>query len=45
MLYENWVSMEVLTKHLAMPYVKTLDEKEHAVVAEPIQTMIWQQID
>ena len=45
MLYENWVSMEALTKHLAMPYIKALGAKENEVVAEPIEVMIWQPVN
>ena len=45
MLYENWVSMEALTKHLAMPYVKALGAQEQAVVVEPPEIMVWQSVD
>ena len=41
MLYENWVSMEAYHQHLQMSYMKVINEKAEAFLAEPIEVNLW----
>lgn len=44
MLYENWVSMEALEEHLAMPYLEAFKAKAPQLLAEPIEITLWEMI-
>jgi quinol monooxygenase YgiN len=44
MLYEQWMSQEILEQHLQMPYIKGLREKAGEFLAEPVQIDLWEQI-
>lgn len=44
MLHENWLSKEILDRHLAMPYIKALGEKAGEFLAEPPEVRLWLQI-
>lgn len=41
MLYENWVSKEAFNQHLQMSYMKVINEKAEAFLAEPIEVNLW----
>lgn len=44
MLYEQWISKEILEQHLQMPYIKGLGEKASDFLAEPVEINLWEQI-
>ncbi len=44
MLYENWVSKEVLDQHLQMPYIRAISEKASEFLVEPVEINLWEQI-
>ncbi|NEO47886.1 MAG: antibiotic biosynthesis monooxygenase [Moorea sp. SIO4A3] len=44
LLHENWVSKEILDKHLEMPYIKALGEKAEDFLTEPPEVKLWKQI-
>ena len=44
MLYENWVSMQDLDAHLAMPYLEAFKAKAPELLAEPLDISLWKKI-
>jgi quinol monooxygenase YgiN len=44
MLYEKWMSKEILDQHLQMPYIKAISEKASEFLAEPVEINLWEQI-
>ena len=44
MLYENWVSKQLLEEHLEMPYLVDLKAKAGDLCAEPIGITLWEMI-
>ncbi len=44
LLHENWVSKEILDKHLQMPYIQALGQKAEEFLTEPPEVKLWKQI-
>ncbi|MBO3457481.1 antibiotic biosynthesis monooxygenase [Aetokthonos hydrillicola Thurmond2011] len=45
MLYEKWMSKEILDQHLQMPYMKAISEKASEFLVEPVEINLWEHID
>lgn len=44
LLYENWVSKELLEQHLQMPYLIKLKGQAGELLSEPISITLWEMI-
>jgi quinol monooxygenase YgiN len=44
MFYENWTSREALAQHLEMPYLQPLAERQHELLARPVEIVHYEML-